>query len=102
MVAKTRPSTNGKLGTSVTLAGPEQADLCFWHATVKRHRISLNMSGQTEHDLVKAFVNIIASQPVTFHDDFQEQPEKTVKIAPVVQVKYPSLDIIITASPPTC
>jgi hypothetical protein len=44
------------------------------------------MSGQTEHEFVKAFVNILASQPVTFHDDFQEQPEKTLKIAPVVQV----------------
>jgi hypothetical protein len=44
------------------------------------------MSGQAEHDFVKAFVNILASQPVTFPDHFQEQPEKTVKIAPVVQV----------------
>ncbi len=44
------------------------------------------MSGQTEHEFVKAFVNIIASQPVTLHDDFQEQPEKTVKIVPVAQV----------------
>ena len=44
------------------------------------------MSGQTEHEFVKAFVNILASQPVTFHDDFQEQPEKTLKRVPVVQV----------------
>ncbi|KAN0125592.1 hypothetical protein V8E52_000799 [Russula decolorans] len=47
------------------------------------------MSGQTEHEFVKAFVNILASQPVTFHDDFQEQPEKTLKIAPVVQLQVP-------------
>jgi hypothetical protein len=44
------------------------------------------MSGQTEPEFIKAFVNILASQPVTFHDDFQEQPEKTLKIVPVVQV----------------
>jgi len=44
------------------------------------------MSGQTEHEFVKAFVNILASQPVTLHDDFQEQPEKTLKKVPVVQV----------------
>ena len=44
------------------------------------------MSGQTEHEFVKAFVNILASQPVKFHDDFQEQPEKTLKKVPVVQV----------------
>ena len=44
------------------------------------------MSGQNEHDTVKAFVNILASQPVTFHDDFQELPEKTLKKVPVLQV----------------
>ena len=45
------------------------------------------MSGQAEHTFVKAFVNILASQPVTFDDDFQEQPEKTLKRVPVVQVR---------------
>jgi UV excision repair protein RAD23 len=44
------------------------------------------MSGQAEHEVVKAFVNILATQPVTFHDDFQEQPEKTLKKVPVLQV----------------
>lgn len=44
------------------------------------------MSGQKEHDTVKAFVNILSSQPVTFHDDFQELPEKTLKKVPVLQV----------------
>jgi hypothetical protein len=47
------------------------------------------MSGQKEHDTVKAFVNILASQPVTFHDDFQELPEKTLKKVPVLQVSAP-------------
>jgi len=45
------------------------------------------MSGQAEHTFVKAFVNILASQPVTFDDDFQEQPEKTLKRVPIVQVR---------------
>jgi UV excision repair protein RAD23 len=45
------------------------------------------MSAQAEHAFVKAFVNILASQPVTFDDDFQEQPEKTLKKIPVVQVR---------------
>ena len=45
------------------------------------------MSGQAEHTFVKAFVNILASQPVTFDDDFQEQPEKSLKKVPVVQVR---------------
>jgi hypothetical protein len=45
------------------------------------------MSGQAEHTFVKAFVNILASQPVTFDDEFQEQPEKTLKRVPVVQVR---------------
>jgi len=48
--------------------------------------VNRSMSGQTEHEFVKAFVNILASQPVKFHDDFQEQPEKTLKKVPVVQV----------------
>jgi hypothetical protein len=45
------------------------------------------MSGQAEHVFVKAFVNILASQPVTFDNDFQEQPEKTLKRVPIVQVR---------------
>jgi hypothetical protein len=45
------------------------------------------MSGQAEHTFVKAFINILASQPVTFDDDFQEQPEKTLKKVPIVQVR---------------
>lgn len=44
------------------------------------------MSGQAEHAFVKSFVNILASQPVTFDDDFQEQPEKTLKKVPVLHV----------------
>ena len=50
------------------------------------------MSGQAEHAFVKAFVNIIASQPVTFDDDFQELPEKTLKKVPIVQVRV-AIDI---------
>ena len=65
-----------------------QADLavnvfCTSHVGLSVNR---SMSGQTEHEFVKAFVNILASQPVKFHDDFQEQPEKTLKKVPVVQV----------------
>jgi hypothetical protein len=44
------------------------------------------MSGQTEQTFVKAFANILASQPVTFDDDFQEEPAKTLKRVPVLQV----------------
>ena len=44
------------------------------------------MSDQAEHAFVKAFVNILASQPVTFDNDFQEQPANTLKRAPVLQV----------------
>jgi hypothetical protein len=44
------------------------------------------MSGQAEQAFVKAFANILASQPVTFNDDFQEEPEKTLKRVPVLQV----------------
>jgi len=47
------------------------------------------MSGQAEHTFVKAFVNILASQPVTFDDNFQEQPEKSLKKVPVVQLDVP-------------
>ncbi|KAF8483815.1 hypothetical protein DFH94DRAFT_326174 [Russula ochroleuca] len=43
----------------------------------------------SDHDIVKTFVNILASQPVTFHDDFQEQPEKTLKKVPVLQLEVP-------------
>ena len=55
------------------------------------------MSGQKEQETVKAFVNIIASQPVTFHDDFQELPEKTLKKVPVLhQVRVPLGSIVPT------
>jgi hypothetical protein len=64
------------------------------------------MSGQKEHEVVKAFVNILASQPVTFHDDFQEQPEKTLKKVPVVQVSATRIDSLHNHSssspPPLC
>jgi hypothetical protein len=46
----------------------------------------------SDHDIVKTFVNILASQPVTFHDDFQEQPEKTLKKVPVLQVSTTPID----------
>lgn len=49
----------------------------------------------SEHETVNAFVNILASQPVTFHDDFQEQPEKTLKKVPVLhQVSAPRIDCL--------
>jgi ubiquitin-like protein 4 len=45
------------------------------------------MSDQTaEHAFVKAFVNILGSQPVTFDNDFQEQPANTLKRVPVLSV----------------
>jgi hypothetical protein len=44
------------------------------------------MSDQAELAFVKNFTNIIASQPVTFDNDFQEEPEKTLKRVPVLQV----------------
>ncbi|KAI9508529.1 hypothetical protein F5148DRAFT_1195205 [Russula earlei] len=48
------------------------------------------MSGQGESAFVKAFVDILASQPVTFDDDFQEQPEKTLKkVAVLHQLEVP-------------
>ena len=46
----------------------------------------------SDHDIVKTFVNILASQPVTFPDDFQEQPEKTLKKVPVLQVSTSAID----------
>jgi len=57
------------------------------------------MSGQAEKAFVKAYVNILASQPVTFDDDFQEQPEKTLKKVPVIQVS--AIDNHHTNRPPT-
>ncbi|KAI0251175.1 hypothetical protein BJV78DRAFT_1126828 [Lactifluus subvellereus] len=47
------------------------------------------MSDQAERAFVKAFVNILASQPVTFDNDFQEQPANTLKRVPVLQVEVP-------------
>ncbi|KAI0302389.1 hypothetical protein B0F90DRAFT_1714397 [Multifurca ochricompacta] len=47
------------------------------------------MSDQAELAFVKGFANILASQPVTFDNDFQEQPEKTLKRVPVLQVDIP-------------
>lgn len=44
------------------------------------------MSQQAELAFVKGFSNILASQPVTFENDFQEQPEKTLKKVPVLPV----------------
>ena len=44
------------------------------------------MSDQAELAFVKGFTNILASQPVTFENDFQEQPENTLKKVPVLQV----------------
>ena len=44
------------------------------------------MSQQAELAFVKGFSNILASQPVTFENDFQEQPEKTLKRVPVLPV----------------
>jgi len=53
--------------------------------------VRIDGSSQAEHACVKTFVNILASQPVTFDDDFQEQPEKTLKRVPIVQVR-PAID----------
>ncbi|KAH9050927.1 ubiquitin-domain-containing protein [Lactarius deliciosus] len=47
------------------------------------------MSDQAELAFVRGFSNILASQPVTFENDFQEQPEKTLKKVPVLQVDVP-------------
>ena len=44
------------------------------------------MSDQAELAFVKGFTNILASQQVTFENDFQEQPEKTLKKVPLLQV----------------
>lgn len=48
--------------------------------------VRLAMSDQAELAFVKNFTNILASQPVTFDNDFQEEPEKTLKRVPVLQV----------------
>ncbi|KAI9441679.1 hypothetical protein H4582DRAFT_1403093 [Lactarius indigo] len=47
------------------------------------------MSDQAELAFVRGFTNILASQPVTFENDFQEQPEKTLKKVPPLQVDVP-------------
>jgi hypothetical protein len=44
------------------------------------------MSDQAELAFVRGYSNILASQPVTFENDFQEQPEKTLKKVPVLPV----------------
>ncbi|KAI0261243.1 hypothetical protein BC834DRAFT_845685 [Gloeopeniophorella convolvens] len=48
------------------------------------------MAEQAELAFVKSFVNILASQPVTFDNDFQEQPERTLKKIPILQVDVPA------------
>jgi hypothetical protein len=55
------------------------------------------MSDQAEHAFVKAFVNILASQPVTFDNDFQEQPANTLKRVPVLSVC--ALNIAVISRP---
>ncbi|KAN0127362.1 hypothetical protein V8E53_014794 [Lactarius tabidus] len=48
------------------------------------------MSDQAELAFVRGYSNILASQPVTFENDFQEQPEKTLKKVPVLPVDVPA------------
>lgn len=44
------------------------------------------MAEQAELAFVKAFVNNLASQPVTYADDFQQPPERSLRKIPVLAV----------------
>ena len=44
------------------------------------------MAEQAELAFVKAFVNNLSSQPVTYADDFQQPPEKSLRKIPVLPV----------------
>ncbi|TFY81954.1 hypothetical protein EWM64_g2057 [Hericium alpestre] len=55
------------------------------------------MADQAEVTFVKNFVNTLASQPVTFDNDFQQPPEKTLKRVPVLQVEVPPVPERIAA-----
>ena len=69
--------------------------------TIKLILISFMSDQATEHAFVKAFVNILGSQPVTFDDDFQEQPANTLKRVPVLSVCIPPTNIhrFVTSRP---
>ncbi|KAH9940328.1 ubiquitin-domain-containing protein [Amylocystis lapponica] len=47
------------------------------------------MSDQAELVFVKAFTNSLASQPVTYGDDFQQPPENSLKKIPILPVDLP-------------
>ncbi|KAI0322926.1 hypothetical protein OF83DRAFT_274137 [Amylostereum chailletii] len=48
------------------------------------------MAEQAELAFVKNLVNTLASQPVSFDNDFQQPPENTLKRVPILQVELPS------------
>jgi len=47
------------------------------------------MADQAELAFVKNLANTLASQPVTFDNDFQQPPENTLKRVPVLQIDVP-------------
>jgi len=47
------------------------------------------MSEQAELAFVKTFVNNLSSQPVTYADDFQQPPERSLRKVPVLPVELP-------------
>ncbi|KZT69208.1 ubiquitin-like protein [Daedalea quercina L-15889] len=47
------------------------------------------MAEQAELAFVKTFVNNLSSQPVTYADDFQQPPERSLRKVPVLPVELP-------------
>ncbi|KAA1472481.1 hypothetical protein DENSPDRAFT_838763 [Dentipellis sp. KUC8613] len=48
------------------------------------------MADQAELAFVRNFTNTLASQPVTFDNDFQQPPNNTLKRVPVLQIHVPT------------